>query len=477
MKTYFDEKDNPFNWSLLDNGMGIKETENLNPANAALNHVFATWKPYPEGKEKVWRIDEIAHVGQSADVETVLPQLDGLEQADLLIVQDWGMKIHDLSIPELAEQLREKWVIYRCYPPVFAGNLWRSFHHQLGQKEIIVLNASDLRMMDVSISKGVSWEQTLQDIITETYCKRNISLHPLHQADYVVISFGHTGTLLIQNRNSSKCAAPEIQFFFDSTGVEGYWEIAHPGYLPGSMELLLVLLAKEILRPKNHGTINFAPAIRTHLLGSRALHLAGANIAEGSLSLGLLPVELDKVYGSKPTQSFSPVSLDFDHFSCLYQAKHNGQFTSARDWSLLSKTKWDFYSLARRTSVLGPMKALQGLNIPIAKYNHLITVDRKEIEFLHHLQSLFTEYLQNVTINLYPLPSLDRRVQVNLSASNSWLNHWGCPVMNFNPSHSISHNLMLITQRTSTKRSMLCVIFFFQAKSRWSFGMNLTVMN
>ncbi len=387
------------------------------------------------------------------------------------------MKIHDLSIPELAEQLREKWVIYRCYPPVFAGNLWRSFHHQLGQKEIIVLNASDLRMMDVSISKGVSWEQTLQDIITETYCKRNISLHPLHQADYVVISFGHTGTLLIQNRNSSKCAAPEIQFFFDSTGVEGYWEIAHPGYLPGSMELLLVLLAKEILRPKNHGTINFAPAIRTHLLGSRALHLAGANIAEGSLSLGLLPVELDKVYGSKPTQSFSPVSLDFDHFSCLYQAKHNGQFTSARDWSLLSKTKWDFYSLARRISVLGPMKALQGLNIPIAKYNHLITVDRKEIEFLHHLQSLFTEYLQNVTINLYPLPSLDRRVQVNLSASNSWLNHWGCPVMNFNPSHSISHNLMLITQRTSTKRSMLCVIFFFQAKSRWSFGMNLTVMN
>ncbi len=89
LKTYFDEKDNPFNWSLLDNGMGIKETENLNPANAALNHVFATWKPYPEGKEKVWRIDEIAHVGQSADVETVLPQLDGLEQADLLIVQDW----------------------------------------------------------------------------------------------------------------------------------------------------------------------------------------------------------------------------------------------------------------------------------------------------------------------------------------------------------------------------------------------------
>ena len=38
---------------------------------------------------------------------------------------------------------------------------------------------------------------------------------------------------------------------------------------------------------------------------------------------------------------------------------------------------------------------MQGWNIPIAKYNFLLTVDRKEIEFLHHLKSLISEYLQN----------------------------------------------------------------------------------
>ena len=394
LETYFNGKDMPLDWPLLDNGMGIRETENLNPANAALNHVFATWKPFSEGEEKVWRIDEIAHVGQSADVETVLPRLDDLEQADLLIVQDWGMKIHEFFIPEQVNQLREKWIIYRPYPPVFEGDLWHTLGQGVGKNSIIVLRASDLRKLDVSISMGVSWEQTLQDIITEIYCTRNISLHPLHQAEYVVISFGHTGTLLIQNLISQKGSDPEIQFFFDSTGVEGYWEIAHPGYLPGSMELLLVLLAKEILHPEKSGTINFASAIRAHFLGSRALHLAGANISEGSLNLRLLPDQLDRVYGPKTTRDFTPVPLDFKLFDCLYQAKHNGQSVSTRDWTLLSKTKWDFYSLARRIALLGPKDALQGLNIPIAEYNHLVTVDRKEIEFLHHLQSLFTEYLQ-----------------------------------------------------------------------------------
>lgn len=257
-----------------------------------------------------------------------------------------------------------------------------------------MLRASDLRMLDVSISKGLSWEQTIQDLITEIYCKRNLSLHPLQTAAYVIISFGHTGTLLLQNDPSSDGGNPKIQLIFDSMGVEGYWEIAHPGYLPGSMELLMVLLAKAVLYPQNADELSFAPALRAHLLGSRALHLTGANVAEGSLNIDCLSGELSKVYGPKPSQEFNPVALEFDLFKCLYDAKHDNSVPGTKDWSLLSKTKWDFYSLARKIALLGPMEALQGWNIPIAKYNFLITVDRKEIEFLRHLQSLFTEYLQ-----------------------------------------------------------------------------------
>jgi hypothetical protein len=394
LKSFFNQDDSSLDWSLLKNGMDIQELEQLNPANAAHNHVFATWKQFPEGKDNVWRIEEIAHAGQTATIEPTLMLFDELDNADLLLIQDWGMNLNDIVIPDSAEKICDKWVIFRPFPPIFTGKLWHSIRHSLDSKGIIVLHASDLRMLDVSISKGLSWEQTVEDIITEIYCKQNLSLHPLQTAAYVIISFGHTGTLLIKNDFPSDGANPNIQLLFDSMGVEGYWEVAHPGYLPGSMELLMVLLAKEILYPKHPDQPSFPSALRAHLLASRALHQAGGNLPSGSLNLDCLPNELDKVYGPKPTQAFTPVPLEFDLFKCLYKKKHGETFSPTRDWSLLSQTKWDFYSLARRIALYGPMKALQGWNIPIAKYNFLITVDRKEIEFLHHLQSLFTEYLQ-----------------------------------------------------------------------------------
>jgi hypothetical protein len=394
IKSEFSDLGLEIDWSLLDNGMTVQNAVELNPANAACNHVFATWKSYPEGKNKVWRIEEIAHIGQSGAIEPHPTLFDNLDKADLLLIQDWGMKIHDLEIPNLEDQFSDKWVIYRPFPPIFTGRLWHSIRHSLDKRGIIVLRASDLRMLDVSISKGLSWEQTIQDLITEIYCKRNLSLHPLQTAGYVIISFGQTGTLLLQNEHSSAGVNPNIQLFFDSMGVEGYWEIAHPGYLPGSMELLMVLLAKAVLYPHNADELSFTPALRAHLLESRALHLTGAKVSEGSLSFDCLPGEFSKVYGTKPSQEFRPVTLEFDLFKCLFDAKHGTPASGKKDWSLLSKTKWDFYSLARKIALRGPMEALSGWNIPIAKYNFLITVDRKEIEFLHHLQSLFTEYLQ-----------------------------------------------------------------------------------
>jgi hypothetical protein len=104
-----------------------------------------------------------------------------------------------------------------------------------------------------------------------------------------------------------------------------------------------------------------------------------------------------------------------------------------KDWSLLSKTKWDYYSLARNISLIGPMEALQGWNIPIAKYNHLITVDRKEIEFLHHLQSLFTEYLQQNNNQPLSIAVFGAPGSVNHSASSSLLVRWGYLVTISNP--------------------------------------------
>lgn len=395
LKSFFNQAGSSIDWSLIESDFGIENIENLNPTDNSINHVFATWRQYNEGKNKIWRIQEMVHVGQSDQ-----PDLDGktfqrMDKADLVIFQDWGMNIRHFEIPGLAELLLDKWVIYRGYPPIFEGSLWQEIQKGAGSKNIIILRADDLRKLNTSISKGLSWERTIQDITNEIYFKHNISLHPLRTLEYVVISFGCTGTLLIHNHLHNEGKNPDIQFFFDSMGDEGYWEKAHPGYLPGDLELLVGLLSKEILYPDIANDVQMDRAIRAHLLARRALILVGANVAEGSLALNCLPSELSKVYGPEPTQDFTPVELDYSLFQSHLETKHNNLSSTKKDWSLLGITKWDLYSLARQISLYGPMKALQSWNIPIAKYNYLLTIDRKEIEFLHNLKSLISEYMQN----------------------------------------------------------------------------------
>ena len=389
LKTYFNQIKDQVDGSFVEIESAATDPDRMTPCDNSINHAFATWQQYSEGKNKVWRIQELVHGGKASQPEFYWQAPAEMAEADLYIFQDWEVDIRNHPYPGLTEILRDKWVIFRTYAPLFEGGLWQEFRKGMGAKDILVLRADDLRKLNTSISKGLSWEQTLEDVINEIYFKRNISLYPLRAVEYIVISFGGAGTLLIHNPKDHDAANPEFSFFFDAMMVEGYWEKAHPGYLPGDLELLIALLSKEILYPEIGDDIRFDRAIRAHLLARRALVIHGGNIPESSLAFDVLPGELDKVYGTKPKSDFKPVQLDFNLFRSLFGD------TFKQSWSLLGMTKWDLYSLARQIALLGPMKALQGWNIPIAKYNFLLTVDRKEIEFLHHLKSLITEYLQN----------------------------------------------------------------------------------
>ena len=391
IKAYFDHKKDPMGWSLVETDSSSRDLSTLTPCDNTWNHAFATWQQYREAKNKAWRIQELVQGGQALQPEFHWQSPAGLEKADLFIFQDWEVSIRHRLYPGLANLSAHKWVIFRTCAPLFEGELWQEFRQRMGSKDILILRADDLRKLNTSISKGLSWEQTLQDIINEIYFKRNISLYPLRSIEYIIISFGCAGTLLIHNPKLQDAADPEFSFFFDAMMVEGYWEKAHPGYLPGDLELLIALLSKEILYPKIGADIQLDRAIRAHLLARRALVTRGGSVPENSLAFEVLPAELDKVYGTKPASDFKPVRLDFDFFKSLFSSSH----ADRQSWSLLGMTKWDHYSLARQIALQGPMKALQGWNIPIAKYNFLLTVDRKEIEFLHHLKSLITEYLQN----------------------------------------------------------------------------------
>ena len=71
IRSFFDQNDLALDWSLLGDDPDTRKLENISPTDHSINHVFATWGQYDEGKSKIWRIKEIVHVGQS-----VQPALD-----------------------------------------------------------------------------------------------------------------------------------------------------------------------------------------------------------------------------------------------------------------------------------------------------------------------------------------------------------------------------------------------------------------
>lgn len=376
----------------VDQGVDLESTPV--PGDGAHNHAFATWKQYSDGQARPWRIQEMVQAGKAQQPAWDPSYANRMKPADLIIFQDWGLNIRHWDLGQVADSLQDHWVIYRTYPPVFEGALWQAYTRCLGAKHILLLRADDIRQLNTSISKGLSWEATIQDIMKEIYLKPNILLHPLRTAEYVFISFGCMGTLMLHNPMNREGKDPQIQFYFDAMGEEGAWERSHPGYLPGDLELLAGLLAGEVLFPVDGTDPHLSRAIRAHLLVRRAMISSGASTTGGTLTLDCLPAELDKVYGEKQISVFKPVCLDYSIFQ---HAKEEKSENSPRShaWSLLGLTRWDLYSLARQIALNGPLKALQNWNIPIARYNHLLTVDRKEIEFLHHLKQLINEYLLN----------------------------------------------------------------------------------
>jgi hypothetical protein len=384
----------PKNWSISGSGHADMKSENINPCDAQYNQVFATWNLMPD---KALRIESMTQVGQSKKEQNLQPMQEAIAETDLLLIQDWNLDLRESALTQNLDRLKDKWIIYRTSSPIFEGELWQCLQNQLSENGVLLLRADDLRKTNVSISKGLSWEQTLEDLINEIYFKKNITLHPLRMIEYVIVSFGATATLLIHNPKNGTDTVPDIQFFFDSIGVEGYFEENHPGYLPGDLELLSALLSKEALDSAPNNVPQFRRAIRAHLFLRRAFLLNGSAPQEYSLPLNIVTDELDKVYqpekliGNKTVNEFLAVNLDFSLFEKI--CDHSSQNHDDKDWSLLGQTKWDLYSLARQIAILGPSKALSGWNIPIAKFKHLMTVDRKEMEFLHHLKTLITEYL------------------------------------------------------------------------------------
>ncbi len=362
------------------------------------NHSMATWKPFPKdpvaGKEKVWRANALLGYGDiEATQNSLKTRLDFSEPENLLIIDDVGFAFRHKDQAEkwllpVAGKSNPDWILLKMSGPLCRGDLWHALSGTFGQRLICVVSANDLRAECVSLSRGLSWERTVEDVRT------SLSNHPILRTlatipHHLVITFSADGALWLDNSDRDH---PRVTLIYDSEGAHGEWADKFDGKAFGYLHCLVVSIARVLIHDSNRPA--FGPAIAAGLAAMRDLLLLG----HGAVS--------DDPPGGFPAQRLAAVLL-----------KGSGKFSYTRvPWSETEKkayesgpaeSSWRIVEMSQSPfageqvpSLLGLARqvVLQGRSaiqrLPHAKFGGLLTADRFEIEALRNIRRTMLSYRQ-----------------------------------------------------------------------------------
>jgi hypothetical protein len=355
----------------------------IGPEDIQFHHSYASWMPFAfaaKGSEKekpAWRVAEFLGINRcSAAPGTWARVVEDSASADLVVVDDadLGFRSNREAWPaSLTQPDCQPWVLVKMSRPIAQGELWDHLCAHHSNRLIAVMTVDELRLTEVQISQGLSWERTAQDLLWEViYTPR---LRSLTSCAHVVISFGAAGAFLY-----SRTSQPDrsCRLLFDPEVVEGMWEQGYPGRMVGRTSCLTAGIAKELMLASD--APNIPQGIRAGLSALRYLHREG--------------------YGQRGTTA-AEVNLDFPIRTVVealtasdgtYQETCVPMRTGNKYWTILGDLhKSNLMDVASDVVLKGPERVLKGA--PLGRFGALLTVDRQEIESLRSIRSLVGEYL------------------------------------------------------------------------------------
>jgi hypothetical protein len=319
-------------------------------------------------------------------------------EADLVVLDDANLGFRDC--PDLWPQAlgsagHRPWVLLKMAQPVAQGQLWETLQENLSDRLVVITTVDDLRLTEVQISQGLSWERTAQDVAWELV--HNPRVNSLTRCAYVVISFGAAGAVLLSHPHHEEVEAKGggsalgRRLIFDPEVIEGAWEQGHPGGMIGYTTCLTAAVAHEMVRASDRAEISHG--IQSGLAAMRTLHREGYACAGSAAQPRLaFPVERIAAEIAEPTEQFANVEIQ-DPVRFLTQAATEGDAIPPNGyWTILQDRYRDNLDQVARQIVLeGAEVALKG--VPLGRFGYLLTVDRREIESFRSISALAGEYL------------------------------------------------------------------------------------
>jgi hypothetical protein len=380
-------------------GFDIRQAESSrqrisSPTDSHRHHSYAMWAPFKMNERQpasgiVWRVQEFLGLSpwydESSQTDTPEKIADDPVSPDIVILDDanLGFRDHPTSWPQAIRKNREvPWVLVKMAKPVAQGKLWEHLYKNHAGHLIVVLPIGDLRSRRVQISRQLSWERTAQDLAWELL--HNTQVNTLAHCAHVIVSFGPAGVALLSPGVKN---APEGTLLFDPAVMEGEWGANHRGYMVGYNSCLTAGIARELML--NIKQPDIARGIQSGVRAMRFLHVEGYGKFKGTG--GQIDLAL-------PVNGIAEVLAEESQCLATAQIKNPAQTARPRFWTILEdKNPASLETVATQIVRQGLEHALK--DVPIGRFGNLQTVDRQEIESLHSISTLISDYARRYRKN------------------------------------------------------------------------------
>ena len=388
-------------------GRGKFEVRELNappipvdPGDDRFHHSYATWVPCKlderdsSQEKRVWRVQEFLGLDRAGTStassddwkkvtnDPIEPDLIVLDDADL------GFRDHREYWPQaLLSNTCKPWVLLKMARPVAEGKLWHHLQEHHADKLVAVMTVDDLRRhTGVHISRQISWERTVQDLIWELLHRPHVN--SIRQCSHAIISFDTAGAILLSRKPGNTLDAV---LFFDPNVMEGEWGRHHKGYMIGYTTCLTAGIARELM--VNTSAPDMPRGIQSGLGAMRFLHIEGYGDAGGDLRQCPVAFPVSKIAAKFADETDGFAVAPINNLAQILSTKATMTVGAEAHlfWTILEDQNPESLEKVAQTIVReGLEHALSG--VPIGGFGELATVDRREIEALHNMSSLIREY-------------------------------------------------------------------------------------
>ncbi len=359
--------------------------------------VGAVWDAFdgPKKDESHWRLSK--NLGYGFRGRSAYPALPatGLAEAkpQVLVIDDGGLgfrlrtasKCWPAFLTSKSEIPELQWIILKMSRPLARGDLWRELADRWRDRLIVLVSADNLRREDVRVSRGLSWESTVDDLVEEIHS--NPAISGLKSCRHLVVTLRGDAALWL-DRPGNKGHGP-CRLVFDRERGEGEWEDSHQdGGAFGFLSAVTAALAWNLREAKSNETVDLVRPLKAGLSATRFLREYGHGPVKGGEPGFPFKAVADHLL--LPTQKYAASKVQCSGTCCT-----EGTTKTAGSWTMLSQSAHSdgfpgpLYGPARRLALLGH-GALE--NIPCARFEKLLTMERREIEALRSMRGLMLSY-------------------------------------------------------------------------------------